>query len=195
MLPQGVNTQQLGMVQLKAKFALDAGADTLSVPSFDAEIFGLRERRVAAATSRRPRAGPGAARRAILAAGLDPAVRPAAAADVGSQGPHARDGRQRFDEDANAPSSRVALALDDTKITGEFTLEGFDKPEYRFALVVDRVDADRYLPPKARTRKKGEATAGDIALPENNTMNLDGTMQIGDPELAGMQFQSVGSRI
>jgi hypothetical protein len=30
----------------------------------------------------------------------------------------------------------VTLALDDSKITGNFTLEGFDDPAYRFALVL-----------------------------------------------------------
>jgi AsmA protein len=51
------------------------------------------------------------------------------------------------------------------------------------------------LPPKARDAQAGEATAGDIELPQNNTMNLDGTMQIGSLKLAGMQFTDVGSRI
>jgi AsmA protein len=87
------------------------------------------------------------------------------------------------------------LALDDSKLTGSFALVGFDKPAYRFTLAVDRVDADRYLPPKARDAKQGQATAGDIKLPENNTMNLDGTMQIADLRLAGMQFSDVGSRV
>jgi AsmA protein len=102
----------------------------------------------------------------------------------------------QFNVDANsARLQNVSLALDDTKITGDFTLDGFKDPKYRFTLNVDRVDADRYLPPKAKDAKKGEATAGDLALPEHNTMNLDGTMQIGDLRLAGMQFASVGTRV
>jgi AsmA protein len=102
----------------------------------------------------------------------------------------------RFTVDANdARFDDVVLALDDSKLTGNFAVVGFEKPAYRFALAVDRVDADRYLPPKARDAKQGEATAGDIKLPENNTMQLDGTMQIADLRLAGMQFSDVGSRI
>ena len=87
------------------------------------------------------------------------------------------------------------LALDETTLRGTFALQGFDAPAYRFALDVDAVDADRYLPPKARDAEAGEATAGDIELPQNNTMNLDGTMQVGSLKLAGMQFADVGSRI
>jgi AsmA protein len=186
------------MVQLKAQFAMDAGADTLSVPSFEAEIFGLnangelngRNVTKTASWTGRAHVAQFSPQGLIQRFGLppqptsDPKALTRATVDM------------RFDVDANsAKLSNVALALDDTKITGDFTLDGFEKPKYRFALVVDRVDADRYLPPKAKDAKKGEATAGDLALPENNTMNLDGTMQIGDLRLAGMQFQSVGSRI
>ena len=89
----------------------------------------------------------------------------------------------------------LVLALDETTIKGTFALQGFDAPAYRFALDVDRVDADRYLPPKARDAQAGEQTAGDLELPQNNTMNLDGTMQVGALKLAGMQFADVGSRI
>jgi AsmA protein len=87
------------------------------------------------------------------------------------------------------------LALDETKIKGSFTLQGFETPAYRFALDVDAVDADRYLPPKSRDAKAGEATEGDIELPRNNTMNLDGTMSVGSLKLAGMQFADVGGHI
>lgn len=51
------------------------------------------------------------------------------------------------------------------------------------------------MPPKSRDAKAGEATAGDIELPQNNTMNLDGTMHVGSLKLAGMQFADVGGRI
>jgi AsmA protein len=51
------------------------------------------------------------------------------------------------------------------------------------------------LPPKARDAGDGERTAGDIELPQNNTMDLDGTMRVGALKLAGMDFQDVGGRI
>ena len=90
----------------------------------------------------------------------------------------------------------LVLALDETTHhAARSRSRGFDAPAYRFTLDVDAVDADRYLPPKARDAQAGEATAGDIELPQNNTMNLDGTMQVGSLKLAGMQFADVGSRI
>ena len=94
-----------------------------------------------------------------------------------------------------AELDNFVLALDETTIKGTFALQGFDAPSYRFALDVDSVDADRYLPPKARDAQAGEATAGDIELPQNNTMNVDGTMHVGALKLAGMQFADVGGRI
>jgi AsmA protein len=102
----------------------------------------------------------------------------------------------RFEVDTKqAKLSDVTLALDDTKITGNFTLTGFDNPSYGFGLNIDRVDVDRYLPPKAKDAKQGQGTAGDIELPANNTMKLDGNVNVGDLRLAGLQFANVGTRI
>lgn len=198
LLPEGVKAQQLGMVQVTTQFAMDAGADTLQVPKFEAEIFGLnasgevngRNISKTATWAGRARVAQFSPQSLMQRFGLppqptsDPKALTRATVDM------------QFNVDANsAKLQNVSLALDDTKITGDFTLDGFKDPKYRFALVVDKVDADRYLPPKAADAKKGEQTAGDLALPEHNTMNLDGTMQIGDLRLAGMQFQSVGTRV
>ena len=136
-------------------------------------------------------------RRAVLAAGPAAALRAAAAADVGPAGVHARDRRHALHGHEGQRRSSTTSCSRSTRRRSEarFALQGFDAPAYRFALDVDAVDADRYLPPKARDAEAGEATAGDIELPQNNTMNLDGTMQVGSLKLAGMQFADVGSRI
>ena len=63
--------------------------------------------------------------------------------------------------------------LDDSRITGDFTVDGFHDSTYRFALAIDAVDADRYLPPSADEAQQGEATAGDIELPIDALENLD----------------------
>ena len=102
--------------------------------------------------------------------------------------------RFTVDKDSGKVENLV-LQLDDSRITGDFTVAGFQNPKYLFTLAIDHVDADRYLPPKARDAQAGEATAGDIELPANNTMQMDGQMQIGNLTLAGMSFQDVGSRI
>ena len=70
----------------------------------------------------------------------------------------------------NARLTDLTLGLDDSKITGNFAIEGFDDPAFKFALAVDAVDADRYLPPKKRDAQAGEATAGDLTLTDTDTV-------------------------
>ena len=182
-----------------ARFALDAGADTLTVQPLRAEAFGLRASGDVAGAQRlaAPRRGPARpasrnSRRRSCCSGSDcrrsrpPTRKRSRARPIDTRFTVTKD---------SAELDNLVLALDETTIKGTFALQGFDAPPYRFALDVDAVDADRYLPPKARDAQAGEATAGDIELPQNNTMNLDGTMQVGALKLAGMQFADVGSRI
>jgi uncharacterized protein involved in outer membrane biogenesis len=198
MLPPNLAPSELGMIALDASFVLDAGADTLTVAPLRAEAFGLRANgEVTARDVSRAATWRGTASvaqfspQALLQRfGLPPQATsdPEAftRATVQTRFSATKEGAQLDD---------LVLALDDTTIRGTFALQGFDAPSYRFALDVDRVDADRYLPPKARDAQAGEATAGDLELPQNNTMNLDGTMRVGSLKLAGMQFADVGSRI
>ncbi len=198
MLPPKIGAQQLGTVRIETTFAFDTAADTVTVAPLEAELFGLaatgevtgRSVSKQASWTGRANVAQFSPQDLIRRFGLpaqptsDPTALTRATMDA------------RFAVDANeARFDDLVLALDGSKITGEFAVVGFDKPAYRFALAVDGVDADRYLPPKARDAKQGEATAGDLELPANNTMRLDGTMQIADLRLAGMQFNDVASRI
>ena len=197
-LPATLDAKKLGNLRVDAKFVFDGAADTIAVAPFEAEMFGLSMNGEANG-------------RAVTKAGVwsghatfaqfspqdlmrrfglppptmsDPKALTRATVDT------------RFEVDTKqAKLSDVTLALDDTKITGNFTLTGFDNPSYGFALNIDRVDVDRYLPPKAKDAKQGQGTAGDIELPANNTMRLDGNVHVGDLRLAGLQFADVGTRI
>jgi hypothetical protein len=197
-LPPNLTASELGSLELAATFVLDPGADTLTLQPLRAEAFGLRMNGD------------------VTGRGLSRAATWTGTANIAQFSPQAL--LQRFglppqptsDPQAltratvatrftirndGAELDDLVLALDDTTIRGTFALQGFDTPAYRLALSVDAVDADRYLPPKARDAEAGEATAGDIELPQNNTMNLDGTMQVGSLKLAGMQFADVAGRI
>jgi AsmA protein len=197
-LPPGLTANELGMLELGASFTLDAGADTLTVQPLRAEAFGLRMNGdVAARNVSTAATWTGTAAIAQFSPqellqrfGLPPQQ----TSDPQAFTRAAIDTRFTVTKDA-AQLENVVLKLDDTTIKGSFSLQGFDAPAYRIALDVDAVDADRYLPPKARDAEAGEATAGDIELPQNNTMNLDGTMRVGSLKLAGMQFSDVGGRI
>jgi AsmA protein len=198
LLPPGLSASELGMLELAAGFTLDAGADTLTVQQLRAEAFGLRMSGNVAARNVSTAAtwtGSGAIaqfspQELLQRFGLPPQQtsdpRAFTRASVDTRFTITKDGAQLDD---------LELALDETTITGDFAMQGFESPVYRFSLNVDAVDADRYLPPKARDADEGEATAGDIELPQNNTMNLDGTMTVASLKLAGMQFNDVGGRI
>ncbi|HUQ50852.1 MAG TPA: AsmA-like C-terminal region-containing protein, partial [Gammaproteobacteria bacterium] len=198
LLPANLAANELGMIELDTRFELDTAADTLSLPQLRAEAFGLRASgEVTARNVARAAVWTGTANVAEFSPqdllqrfGLPPQPTSDAQAfkraTVATRFTVTKDGAQLDD---------VELKLDETTIKGTFALQGFDARTYRFALDVDRVDADRYLPPKARDAQAGQQTAGDIQLPQNNTMNLDGTMNIAALKLAGMQFSDVGSRI
>ncbi len=198
MLPPNLSPSELGSIQLESRFNFDTGTDTVSAGPFVVELFGLHASgEVAGRSVSSAATWTGTARIAEFSPqellrrfGLPPQP----TSDPRALTRATVDTRFNVTKD-RAALTDVVLALDDSKITGNFTLEGLDNPAYRFALVVDRVDADRYLPPKARDANAGEATAGDIELPQNNTMNLDGTMEIGSLTLAGMQFQTVATRV
>jgi AsmA protein len=197
-LPSGLTAGELGMLELGASFTLDSGADTLTVQPLRAEAFGLRMSGNVAARNLSTAAawtGTGAIaqfspQELLQRFGLPPQQ----TSDPQAFTRASLDTRFTITKDG-ARLDDLTLALDETTLQGTFSLQGFEAPAYRFALNVDAVDADRYLPPKAREAEAGEATAGDIELPQNNTMNLDGTMNVASLKLAGMQFNDVGGRI
>jgi uncharacterized protein involved in outer membrane biogenesis len=199
LLPSAIDAKKLGMVQVKmAKFAFDSGADIVTVAPFDAELFGLAgSGEITGRTVSKNATWSGSLRVAqfspqdlIMRFGLprqatsDPRAFTRATVTT------------HFEVDAKRGHFQdVVVALDDSKITGDFTLDGFNDPKYGFVLDIDSVDADRYLPPKARDAKAGQATAGDIELPAGNTMKLDGTVRVAQLGLAGLKFADVGARI
>jgi AsmA protein len=198
MLPDSVAVDELGTISLDTQFVYDQGQDNVALAPFKAEAFGLAvSGRVTGSNLSWSPAWAGEAHVAqfspqalITRFGLPPQP----TSDSQALTRATIDTRFAIEQNG-AKLEGLVLNLDDSKITGDFTLAGFDDPQYLFTLAVDRVNADRYLPPKARDADAGEATAGDIELPQNNTMRMDGRMTIGDLTLAGMSFQDVGSRI
>ncbi len=198
LLPPNLTADELGTIELAASFTLDSGADTLIVQPLRAEAFGLRisgdvtGRNVSQAATWTGTANVAqfSPQELLQRFGLPPQQ---------TSDPQALTRATvatRFAvTETGAELDSLVLALDETTLRGTFALQGFDAPAYRFALDVDAVDADRYLPPNARDAEAGEATAGDMELPQNNTMNLDGTMRVGSLKLAGLQFTEVGGRI
>ena len=105
----------------------------------------------------------------------------------------------------------IALTLDDSRIAGQFSVENFADPIYRFELRADRIDADRYLPPKGNTGAGNGAdptTAAGVAAPSGATeerrlgdirvdnealtaTSVIGSASVGDLTIGGMRFQQL----
>lgn len=86
----------------------------------------------------------------------------------------------------------LALKLDDTSITGDFSLRDFSTQALAFALRADSLDADRYLPPEKKPQP-GESPAqkvdiNGIVLPAEllEKLNAEGTLDFARLKLKGV---------
>ncbi len=79
----------------------------------------------------------------------------------------------------------MQLALDDSKLTGRIGLEG---KRLSYALAVDSIDIDRYLPPAdgAGGGDEGSLDAVDLPLAALRALNAAGDLKFGKAKLSGM---------
>lgn len=203
--PKNLEPAQLEAVSLESRFAYDGTAQRVNLDEVSLRGFGL------SATGR------------VSITGLDAAPNASGELRIAELSP--REVLQRFAQpepatsdpkaltraslsarfDASSRAVRVAaadLVLDDSRITGDFAVDGLDAaaPTYRFALTIDGIDVDRYLPPQAGDTPDGGAetqTAGDIELPVDalRNLNIDGRVQVGKLRLAGLDFADVATGI
>lgn len=107
----------------------------------------------------------------------------------------------------------IAITLDDSTITGEFSVENFANPSYTFALRADRIDADRYLPPGGDATPEAAAAGaagvaggadgdaerrlGDIRLASDalTDLALTGSVNVGELGIGGMRFEQLATQI
>lgn len=104
-----------------------------------------------------------------------------------------------FDSDVTATSNalnlqKIQLKLDDTTARGEFGVVDLKAKALRFALEVDRLDFDRYLPPKD---KQPAQPAGDAVAPTPipvdtlRTVNARGDLRIGAAKFSGLKMSNM----
>lgn len=102
---------------------------------------------------------------------------------------------------ANAKSAafkNLLLKLDDSTLSGELAVRDYSSQALAFALKLDAIDADRYLPPKAAAAPATgtEATKtnlNDTPLPVEmlDKLNAEGTLAIGKLKLKGVMLSDV----
>ena len=69
--------------------------------------------------------------------------------------------------------SDIRLRLDDSAITGQFSVADFAKPAIRFELTLDQIDADRYLPPPSPDTQAAPVPPTAAAAAAANELPLD----------------------
>ena len=88
------------------------------------------------------------------------------------------------------------MTLDDTRLSGSLDLPSFDGKGLRFDLKLDKLNADRYLPPRKGTQAPAtpaSAAAAGVALPVEMLRALDikGRLQAGDLTVSGLKLRDV----
>ena len=84
----------------------------------------------------------------------------------------------------------VNLKLDDTTATGALGVADFDSKALRFDLNVDRINADRYLPPPTEEPAQARARSPPTEIPVDALRNLNarGQLRVGEAIFAGIKF-------
>jgi AsmA protein len=85
----------------------------------------------------------------------------------------------------------IKLQLDETTATGSLGVADFAAKALRFNLNVDRINADRYLPPQveaAANTKQAEEPPTEIPVEPLRKLNARGDLQIGEAIFSGIKF-------
>lgn len=88
------------------------------------------------------------------------------------------------------------VTLDQSKLSGQFAVNNFAKPALSFKLVLDGIDADRYLPPASKEQvapPASAAAAGATTLPLETLrqVNAKGTIDIGKLKISGTHSEKI----
>ncbi|MEW6331990.1 MAG: AsmA family protein [Pseudomonadota bacterium] len=89
--------------------------------------------------------------------------------------------------------TNLALAVDESRLTGSLAIKNFDKPAYRFDLALDQIDLDRYLPapaPAETAKPAAAAPAEPVEIPLSLLRSLDLQGKLGIGKLKAMNIRS-----
>ncbi len=200
LLPENIGTDELGTLAVDIEFGYDPGTDSAILDPLSLEAFGLRGNgRVTATRLSESAMLEGQARLdpfdpADLLRRFDQPV-PQTSDPTALQSANVA---ARFEIDATGGQfDGIDLRLDESRIEGNVIVTDFRDPAYRFTLAADRIDVDRYLPPRAGEADDGQRAAGDIRLSSRalDALDIDGRVEVGDLTLAGLSFQNVSTPI
>ena len=96
--------------------------------------------------------------------------------------------------------SSLVVSMLDTKLTGNASVQSFDKPKVKFSLSSDELDLDKLLPTSS-AEEKVESTPADenepIELPTETLrdLNVNGDISVGTLKISGMTMTNVKATI
>lgn len=91
-------------------------------------------------------------------------------------------------------ASKLDLAFDQSKLTGQFGIRNFSQPALTFKLSLDNIDLDRYLPPTSEKAASPAASAGaaaDLPLDSLRQLNAKGSINIGNLKASGISSKNI----
>lgn len=91
---------------------------------------------------------------------------------------------------------KMAMQLDDTKMTGDLSVIHFAQPDIKFGISVDAINADRYLPPQAEGKPVTPETAAagaatELPLDTLRTLRINGDLQIGQLIISNTKMTNI----
>lgn len=97
----------------------------------------------------------------------------------------------------------LTLTLDQSQLTGQFSVRNFAKPALKFKLKLDEINADRYMP-LAEDKSTGSAAtpatasaaaASELPLDTLRDLNIVGSLNIGQLKISGTQSNDISINI
>ena len=96
---------------------------------------------------------------------------------------------------------KLHLKLDDSTLTGNAVLPSLGKPAIRYSLTLDKIDADRYLPPPTKTKPAkakpapsgSGAAAASTQLPMEllRALDVQGRLKISHLKISNLQSRNI----
>ena len=101
-----------------------------------------------------------------------------------------------------ASLKKLKVRVDDTELNGTASVKNFAAPAIRFSLNANRVDVDRYLPPRsdkaskktastAPTPGSAAATATTLPLEPLRSLDVDGNISLGKLKIVGARLSDM----
>ena len=101
----------------------------------------------------------------------------------------------------NIDISDGTIELDQSRMTFSATAKDFSKPDLTFKMVLDKIDADRYLPPVEEKQADGAQTPNTPQKEEKidysplRKLVLDGALNIGELTIKGFQIRNIQANV